>query len=234
VAAREEVNARRSRRYAEGARDILSMLELAHAEDGRPRSGAKLRDELVTLLSDRPTATSLPWALDRLTRDPKRMARLRREALADEGDANADAVVKETLRLCPAVPVAMCAFTTPLRLTGRTIPAGTSVADCTYLLDLRANTYPEPLEFRPERFLEQPAGTYSWDPRRERSEAVNSRPAFRCWRRGVFCTRWRAGRSSRRWMTARQAAARSSVSFAPEGGARVLARRSDGLVADAA
>ena len=32
------------------------------------------------------------------------------------------------------------------------------------LLHTRADIYPDPFAFRPERFLEQPAGTYTWIP----------------------------------------------------------------------
>ena len=33
-----------------------------------------------------------------------------------------------------------------------------------HLVHRRADVYPEPLRFRPERFLERPAGTYTWIP----------------------------------------------------------------------
>jgi cytochrome P450 len=33
-----------------------------------------------------------------------------------------------------------------------------------HLVHSREDTYPDPLVFRPERFLEQPAGTYTWIP----------------------------------------------------------------------
>jgi cytochrome P450 family 135 len=39
-----------------------------------------------------------------------------------------------------------------------------NVAPCIYLVHRRPDVYPEPLAFRPERFLEQPAGTYTWIP----------------------------------------------------------------------
>ena len=80
-----------SRRCAGAARaerderdDILAMLERAHDADGAPMGEQKLRDELVTLLSDGPTATSLAWAFERLLRHPDKLARLRAEVLAGE------------------------------------------------------------------------------------------------------------------------------------------------------
>src|SRR5579863_1192268 len=73
---------------------ILSMLEQAYDENGTPMTERELRDELITLLSDGPTATSLSWAFERLLRHPEKLARLREEVLAG-GEEYAEAVVKE-------------------------------------------------------------------------------------------------------------------------------------------
>ena len=51
-----------------------------------------------------------------------------------------------------------------MEIGGRLLPAGVTVAPCIYLLHRRRDVYPEPLRFRPERFLERPAGTYTWIP----------------------------------------------------------------------
>jgi cytochrome P450 len=47
---------------------------------------------------------------------------------------------------------------------GRLLPAGAAVAPCIHLVHRRPDVYPEPSRYRPERFLEQPAGTYTWIP----------------------------------------------------------------------
>jgi cytochrome P450 len=52
----------------------------------------------------------------------------------------------------------------PMELGGYQIPVGTTVAPCVHLVHRRPELYPEPLRFRPERFLERPAGTYTWIP----------------------------------------------------------------------
>jgi cytochrome P450 len=159
-----EVRRRRSSDGPHGQEGILAMLERAGEEHGSRLSEAQLRDELITLLSDGPTATSLTWAFERLLRDPDKLARLRREILADETDLYTDAVVKETLRLCPAVPLVMRELVEPLRLGGHLLPAGTIVAPCVYLIHRRADVYPQPASFLPERFLERRPGTYTWLP----------------------------------------------------------------------
>src|SRR3984957_20655411 len=163
---------RRDPEYTDGV-DIAAMLGEARYEDGSPMTEQDLRDELVTLLTDGPTSSLLSWAFERILRHPDRYARLRAEVDAAEeertrGDGNdsayLDAVVKETLRLCPAAPIVVRKLLEPMELGGYTIPAGATVAPCVHLVHRRKDIYPEPLRYRPERFLEQPAGTYTWIP----------------------------------------------------------------------
>ncbi len=145
--------------------DILSMLVQARYEDGSAMGDRELRDELVTLLvaGHETTATSLAWALERLMRHPQALARAQAEAKAGEVEY-IDAIVKETLRLRPVLPIVVRVLGEPMTFGGRLLPAGTAVAPCIYLVHRREDVYPEPGRFRPERFLEQPPGTYTWIP----------------------------------------------------------------------
>jgi cytochrome P450 family 135 len=140
------------------------MLGEARYEDGSPMTEQDLRDELVTLLTDGPTSSLLSWAFERILRHPEQYARLRAEVERGEQDVYLDAVVKEVMRLCPAAPIVVRRLLQPMELGGYTIPAGTTVAPCVHLVHRRVDVYPEPLRFRPERFLERPAGTYTWIP----------------------------------------------------------------------
>jgi cytochrome P450 family 135 len=148
----------------ERADDIASMLAEARYEDGAPMTEQDLRDELVTLLTDGPTSTLLSWVFERILRHPDKLARLRDEVVAGEDDAYLDAVVKETMRLCPGAPIVVRRLLEPMELGGYTIPAGATVAPCVHLVHRREDIYPEPREFIPERFLDRPAGTYTWIP----------------------------------------------------------------------
>jgi cytochrome P450 len=157
----------RRRRAAPGRpqdEGILSLLEQAYDEHGSPMTEQELRDELITLLSDGPTATSLSWAFERLLRHPEKLARLREEVLAGEDETYVDAVVREILRLCPAVPLVMRGLVEPMRLGGYEIPAGTTVAPCIYLVHHREDLYPRPFSFMPERFLGAAPENYTWIP----------------------------------------------------------------------
>jgi cytochrome P450 family 135 len=160
----QEVRRRRAAPGRTQDEGILSLLEQAYDESGSPMSDQELRDELITLLSDGPTATSLSWAFERLLRHPDKLARLREEVLAGEDDSYTDAVIKEILRLCPAVPLVMRRLVEPMELGGYTIPAGTTVAPCIYLVHHRADIYPQPFSFMPERFLAGPPENYTWIP----------------------------------------------------------------------
>jgi cytochrome P450 len=158
----ELIRGRRNDPALEDRHDILSLLLLARDEgDGSPMSDQELRDELMTLLvaGHETTATSLSWALERLVRHPDKLERLR------SGDEEyADAVAKEALRLRPVIPIVVRRLTEPFEVGGYTLPAGVTVAPCIYLMHRRPDIYPDPHAFRPERFLEQPAGTYTWIP----------------------------------------------------------------------
>jgi cytochrome P450 family 135 len=160
----DEVRRRRAGNGAGESEDVLTMLERAHERNGSPMDERELRDELVTLLSDGPTSTSLAWAFERLLRHPEKLQRLREEIMAGQGDAYAEAVMKETLRLCPVVPLIMRKLLEPMTLAGRTIPAGATAAPCPYLIHRREDIYPGARTFVPERFLGTPAPPYSWIP----------------------------------------------------------------------
>jgi cytochrome P450 family 135 len=221
---REEVHHRRAEGSISENEGILAVLERSYQQDGTTMSEEKLRDELVTLLSDGPTATSLAWAFERLLRHPDKLERLRDEVLAGESEEYLDAVVKETLRLCPAVPVVMRRLVEPMELGSYTVPAGTIVAPCVYLTHRRADIYPRPLAFMPERFLGEAAGTYTWIPfggGARRCVAASFAPLEM---RMVMQTVLREV-ELRPASSGSEGAARSSVSFAPDGGALVIATR---------
>ena len=162
AAVMEEVRRRKTEPEG-GTPGVVSMLVRASYEDGSPMSDQDLRDELVTLLSDGPTSSTLAWTFERLLRNPDKLERLREDILAGDG-SYLDAVVKETLRLRPPVPVVVRTLLEPMRLGGHDLPAGTVVAPCIHLIHRDERWYPEPRRFLPERFLGKQPGTYTWIP----------------------------------------------------------------------
>ncbi len=160
-----EIAERRRAENLEERDDILSMLVGARHEDGSPMSDDEMRDELLTLLvaGHETTATSLAWAVERLSRHPEKLDRLRNEVEAGS-DAYLTATIQETLRLRPVISIVIRRLTEPVEIGGYELPAGASVTPCVYLVHRNPEIYPEPDRFLPERFLERPPGTYTWIP----------------------------------------------------------------------
>jgi cytochrome P450 family 135 len=162
----EEIAARRNDPELQEREDILSLLMSAPMEDGNPMSDRELRDQLVTLLlaGHETTATALAWTFDLLLRHPQTLERLTTEVDAGEEDTYLRAVISESLRLRPVVPLAGRRLTTDLNAGDLHLPAGTDVTPAIWLTHTRAQDYPEPYAFRPERFLDDAPSTYSWIP----------------------------------------------------------------------
>jgi len=148
-------------RRADPREDILSMLIAARFADGEPMDDAEIRDQLMTLLlaGHETTATALAWTFDLLLRHPAVM-----RTLATGDEAYLRAVVAESLRLRPVVPLAGRRLSSELRVDGHVLPPGTDVTPAIWLTHTRADRYPDPFAFRPERFLDQPPATYAWVP----------------------------------------------------------------------
>jgi cytochrome P450 len=151
--------------------DILSLLVAARFQDGTEMSDREVRDQLITLLlaGHETTATALAWTFDLLLRHPAALTRLTAEVDAgDDDDAYLRAVISEALRLRPVVPLAGRRLASDLNAGGLSLPAGTDVTPAIWLTHTRADLYPEPYAFRPERFLESEGGravnTYGWIP----------------------------------------------------------------------
>jgi cytochrome P450 len=152
-------------RRANPSEDILSLLVEARFEDGEPMDDAEIRDQLMTLLlaGHETTATGLAWSFDLLLRNPDVLTRL--VAAVDAGEeAYVRAVVAESLRLRPVVPLAGRRLASELRVDGHVLPPGTDVTPAIWLTHTRPDRYPEPYAFRPERFLGDAPSTYAWIP----------------------------------------------------------------------
>jgi cytochrome P450 len=160
-----EIAERRRAGNLEERDDILSLLVGARHEDDGPMSDEEMRDELLTLLvaGHETTATSLAWAVERLSRHPQKLDRLRAEVETDSEDY-LTATIQETLRLRPVISIVIRRLTEPVEIGGYELPAGVSVVPSVYLVHRNPEIYPEPAAFKPERFLDNPPGTYTWIP----------------------------------------------------------------------
>jgi cytochrome P450 len=157
-----EIARRREARDLAEREDVLSLLLQARDEEGRPLSDGELRDELVTLLvaGHETTAAALAWALGEMADAPAVQ-----ERLAAGEDGLGEAVVTETLRLHPPIPLgALRRLRRPLRIAGHDLPAGATVAACALLVHRRPDLYERPDDFVPDRFLDAKPPPGGWLP----------------------------------------------------------------------
>jgi cytochrome P450 len=158
------IRERRADRAVAEREDVLSMLIGARDENGDAMTDDELRDELITLLlaGHETTATAMAWAIELLLAHPDKLAALRADL--PHGDDYLDAVIHETMRLRPPIPLFDRMVCEPIEVLGHRIPAGAIMACNIVSAHRRPDVYPEPLAFRPERFLEAAPETYAWIP----------------------------------------------------------------------
>ncbi len=157
-----EISQRRDCRDLGEREDILSLLLLARDEQGQGLTDQELRDELATLLvaGHETTATAIAWALRELALQPE----LQRGLVGEDSDERLDAVIAETLRLHPPVPVVLRKLLHPRRIAGHDLPAGTTLAPCSLLVHRREDLYPDPWRFDGTRFLGRRPPASEWFP----------------------------------------------------------------------
>jgi cytochrome P450 len=176
----DEIHKRRQAGDAAERRDVLSMLLVARSDEGEGLSDAEVRDELATMVlaGHETTGTALSWALECILRRPDVVRRIRGEiAEAAGGDGiprsreqlakleYLDATIKEVLRLRPIMAFGGTRIVqVPWRLREWEIPPGTAVANALSMVHRRPDLYPDPQEFRPERFLGKRPDPYEWTP----------------------------------------------------------------------
>jgi cytochrome P450 len=208
-------------RRANPSEDILSLLVEARFEDGEPMDDAEIRDQLMTLLlaGHETTATGLAWSFDLLLRNPDVLERL--VAAVDAGeDAYVRAVVAESLRLRPVVPLAGRRLASELRVDGHVLAPGTDVTPAIWLTHTRPDRYPEPYAFRPERFLGDAPSTYAWIPFGGGVRRCLG-AAFAEMEMRVALTEILRLRTLRPAASAAERVARRNVTFSPANGTRV-------------
>lgn len=153
--------------------DVLSRLllvrddEAALTEAGSDTglTDEELRDQLVTLLlaGHETTATALAWALHELGANPDVEAKARSAATAGDNDY-LEAVLKESMRLHPVIPMVVRHLMEPATIGGIDLPAGANVAASIILAHEAEDSYPDHQRFRPERFVEGEVATNTWIP----------------------------------------------------------------------
>ena len=166
----------RDRQTQPPGEDILSLMMAARDENGEAMTELELRDELISLLvaGHETTASALAWAFYLIHRNPEVLERLLEEfnGLDPETDPSAiallpylSAVCSETLRMYPlTIFASIRLLKAPMEIMGYYLEEGTALLPCIYLVHQREDLYPNPKQFRPERFLERDFSPYEYFP----------------------------------------------------------------------
>ena len=231
----KQIAARRADPAAKKRTDVLAMLLEARDANGEPMTDSELRDELVTALAagHETTATALCWAFERILSDRRVYDRLVAEIDGVSGGGAPkpeqvvrleylDAVLRETLRLRPIIPLVGRVLTKPMTIGGVPLDAGTAVAACIYLAHRNPDVYRDPDEFLPERFLGAKEDPNTWLPfgggiRR----CIGA--AFAMYEMKIVTATILASRKLLLAQTPPARIVRRAITFSPEHGTRVIA-----------
>jgi cytochrome P450 len=160
----DHVVARRREQDSERA-DLLSILLHAQDESGTGMSDKQLRDEVLTLLvaGHETNANALAWTWHLLAQNPDAERKLLDEVDALVGPPTAAdlhrlpytaAVMDESMRMYPPVWITEREVTQEWEIGGFRVEPGLQVALCPWVVHRNRRFFPEPLRFRPERWLD--------------------------------------------------------------------------------
>ncbi|MBV8929752.1 MAG: cytochrome P450 [Mycobacteriaceae bacterium] len=145
--------------------DVLSLMLQARYEDGSPISHDHIADELLTLLTagHETTATTLAWAIERLRRHPRLLARLTEE-VDNGGSELRQATIWEVQRTRPVIDGTIRMAKKRIRLGDWVIPKNHAVIVSIGMAHACEQNYSDAQSFNPDRFLGNPPDTYTWIP----------------------------------------------------------------------
>jgi cytochrome P450 len=156
--------------------DILSLLLTVRDEAGQPLTDVELQEQMITLLlaGYETTASILTWGLYSIHHFPEVKSKLESEVSTISADADPsvfarlpylNAVCQETLRIYPVSGNTISrVLKAPWQVMGYQFESGTTLIGSIHLIHQRSDLYPQPKQFKPERFLERQFAPYEFLP----------------------------------------------------------------------
>lgn len=147
--------------------DVLSLMMAVRDENGESMTDEELKDEMITILfaGHETTATALSWAFYQIYQNPDVIEKLQLELKSLGENLNPletaklpylSAVCQETLRMYPVLPVLFPRIAkSPIKIAGIKFDAETIFMPSLYLVHYQEDLYPDPEQFKPQRFLEK-------------------------------------------------------------------------------
>jgi cytochrome P450 len=158
----------RRRHAGRNGNDMLDMLLGATRLDGLPMTAKELRDNLVSVIiaGHETTASTIAWAMQLLAHNLDVQDRLAAEIDDGGRDEYMQATVNEVLRHRPVFLFATPrAVSQPIEIGGWTYRPPAQLLGCIYLMHHDPELFPDPHDFRPERFLDSPSrASHVWLP----------------------------------------------------------------------
>jgi cytochrome P450 len=232
------ITARRRGDRPPSGENVLDDLLAATHEDGSPLDDREVRDALITILigGHDTTALALAWALVDIVPRPDVVDRLADELRRVTGGGPPEAehltaleyldgAIRESLRRSPVVPFVVRKTVQPFVVGGREYPPGVVLCPCSYLVHRREDLYPEPEQFRPERFLGRKYGPHEWFPFGGSNRVCLGMPFALYEMKVRLATIFSQARITRPG-GARPRARRYGIVLGPDDGARVIVRGS--------
>lgn len=150
-----------------GEASVIGGLLEARDEDGQPLSRDAIRNEaaVIFMAGHETTANTLAWTWFLLSQSPRVADRLHQELDSVLGDRTpgfqdvaklpyTKAVIEETLRLYPPVPILAREAMKATNIGGKDVPKGSLLMVVPWLLHRNPTLWEDADAFRPERFLE--------------------------------------------------------------------------------
>jgi cytochrome P450 len=156
---------------------LLKDLLATTYDDGSVMSYRELRDAIVTVLAagHDTTALGLAWAFELILSRPEVVERIEAELEELTGGAlpridqiqklpYLDAVIRESLRVRTVIPMIARVVKQDFSVGAFSYARDVILCPSIHLLHMREDLYPEPTQFRPERFLQRKFAPYEWIP----------------------------------------------------------------------
>jgi cytochrome P450 len=235
------IASRRRGEHPPSGENVLDDLLAAQHEDGSPLDDQEVRDAIITILiaGHDTTALALAWAMVDIVPRPEVVDRLTDELrqVTGGGPPEAehlpsleylDASIRESLRMSPVAPFVVRKTVQPVSVGGREYPAAVVLCPCSYLVHHRADLYPEPDQFRPERFLERKFGPHEWFPFGGGNRVCLGMP-FALYEMKVLLATLLSQVRLERPLGARSRARRYGIVLGPDDGAQLIVRPLENL-----
>ena len=156
----------RSDDHLDDREDVLALMLQSRFDDGSPMTRDQIADQLTTVITAgyETTATTLAWAVERISRHPELLERLTFDV--DRGETTLlEATIFEVQRTRPVIDVTFRSVAAPRFELGEwVLPHGHAIVVAIGLVHTDEALFPDPHRFLPDRFIDAKPDANQWIP----------------------------------------------------------------------